>query len=89
LYQEDNFPITIQMVAWLPGNISPIHNHGTWGLVAVVSGQEKIGSGDLHRLQMHPIKLSWSVKNCWCREISSAFYLTQFTASSQSETNLL
>jgi predicted metal-dependent enzyme (double-stranded beta helix superfamily) len=41
LYQEHNFPITIQMVAWLPGNISPIHNHGTWGLVAVVSGQEK------------------------------------------------
>ncbi len=41
LYQEHDFPITIQMVAWLPGNISPIHNHGTWGIVALVGGQEK------------------------------------------------
>jgi len=41
LYQEYQFPITIQMVAWLPGHVSPIHNHGTWGIVAVVGGQEK------------------------------------------------
>lgn len=41
LYQEYQYPITIQMVAWLPGNISPIHNHGTWGIVALVGGQEK------------------------------------------------
>jgi len=41
LYDEYEFPLTIQMVAWLPGNISPIHNHATWGIVAVVGGQEK------------------------------------------------
>ncbi len=41
LYREPNYPITIQMVAWLPGNQSPIHNHATWGLVALISGQEK------------------------------------------------
>jgi len=41
LYQEYQFPITIQMVAWLPGHVSTIHNHGTWGIVAVVGGQEK------------------------------------------------
>lgn len=41
LYQEHQFPITIQMVAWLPGHSSPIHNHGTWGIVALVGGQEK------------------------------------------------
>lgn len=41
LFDEYEFPLTVQMVAWLPGNISPIHNHATWGIVAVVSGQEK------------------------------------------------
>ncbi|MEM7553278.1 MAG: cupin [Cyanobacteria bacterium P01_A01_bin.84] len=41
LYDEYEFPLTIQMVAWLPGNISPIHNHATWGIVAIVNGQEK------------------------------------------------
>jgi predicted metal-dependent enzyme (double-stranded beta helix superfamily) len=41
LYQEHNYPITVQMVAWLPSHISPIHNHATWGIVAIISGQEK------------------------------------------------
>lgn len=41
LYQEHQFPITVQMVAWLPENVSPIHNHGTWGIVAVIGGEEK------------------------------------------------
>jgi predicted metal-dependent enzyme (double-stranded beta helix superfamily) len=41
LYDEYEFPLTVQMVAWLPGHVSPIHNHSTWGIVALVSGQEK------------------------------------------------
>lgn len=41
LFQDHDFPLTVQMVAWLPGTPSPIHNHGTWGIVAVVNGQEK------------------------------------------------
>ena len=41
LYDEPDFPLTVQTVAWLPGQVSPIHNHGTWGLVALISGQEK------------------------------------------------
>jgi predicted metal-dependent enzyme (double-stranded beta helix superfamily) len=41
LYDEYEFPLTVQMVAWLPGRVSRIHNHATWGIVAVVSGQEK------------------------------------------------
>ena len=41
LYDEPFFPLTIQLVAWAPGIISPIHNHATWGLVALLSGQEK------------------------------------------------
>ncbi len=41
LYQEPDYPLTIQMVAWSPGKVSPIHNHATWGIVALVSGEEK------------------------------------------------
>lgn len=41
LYDEPNFPITVQTVAWSPGSISPIHNHATWGIVAILSGVEK------------------------------------------------
>jgi predicted metal-dependent enzyme (double-stranded beta helix superfamily) len=41
LYDEPDFPLTVQTVAWSLGQISPIHNHGTWGLVALISGQEK------------------------------------------------
>ncbi|MFM7450660.1 MAG: cupin [Leptolyngbyaceae cyanobacterium] len=41
LYDEPSFPLTIQLVSWAPGMISPIHNHGTWGLVALLNGQEK------------------------------------------------
>lgn len=41
LYDEPDFPLTVQTVAWLPGRVSPIHNHATWGVVALISGQEK------------------------------------------------
>jgi predicted metal-dependent enzyme (double-stranded beta helix superfamily) len=41
LYDEPSFPLTIQLVAWAPGTVSPIHNHGCWGLVALLSGLEK------------------------------------------------
>jgi predicted metal-dependent enzyme (double-stranded beta helix superfamily) len=41
LYDEPFFPLTVQLVAWVPGAVSPIHNHGSWGLVALLSGQEK------------------------------------------------
>ncbi len=41
LYQEPDYPLTVQTVAWLPGNVSKIHNHATWGVVALISGQEK------------------------------------------------
>ena len=29
------------MVAWAPGSQSKIHNHATWGIVAMVGGQEQ------------------------------------------------
>ncbi|MEL6855071.1 MAG: cupin [Cyanobacteria bacterium J06607_13] len=41
LYREHEYPLTVQMVAWAPGTQSTIHNHATWGIVAMVGGQEK------------------------------------------------
>lgn len=41
LYDEPDFPLTIQTVVWSPGSTSPVHNHGTWGIVALLDGQEK------------------------------------------------
>ncbi|NMF84381.1 cupin [Nodosilinea sp. P-1105] len=41
LYREHDFPLTVQMVCWLPGQTSTIHNHGTWGIVALIGGQER------------------------------------------------
>jgi predicted metal-dependent enzyme (double-stranded beta helix superfamily) len=41
LYDEPFFSLTVQLVAWMPGMTSPIHNHGCWGLVALLSGEEK------------------------------------------------
>jgi predicted metal-dependent enzyme (double-stranded beta helix superfamily) len=41
LYDELGFPLTVQTVTFAPGVVSTIHNHGTWGVVAVLKGQEK------------------------------------------------
>ncbi|MBH8565455.1 cupin [Nostoc sp. CENA67] len=41
LYDELGFPLTVQTVTFVPGTLSTIHNHGTWGVVAVLKGQEK------------------------------------------------
>ncbi len=41
LYDEPLFPLTVQLVSWAPGAMSSIHNHGTWGIVALMDGQEE------------------------------------------------
>lgn len=41
LYDEIGYPLTVQNVSFAPGTLSPIHNHGTWAVVAVLQGQEK------------------------------------------------
>lgn len=41
LYDEVGFPMTIQTEMSLPGTISQIHNHGTWGVVMVLQGKQK------------------------------------------------
>lgn len=40
LYREYQFPLTVQMVSWRPGSQSTIHNHATWGVVAMLGGHE-------------------------------------------------
>ena len=41
LYDELGFPMTIQTEMNLPGITSPIHNHGTWGIVTILQGKQK------------------------------------------------
>ncbi len=41
LYDEIGYPLTVQNVSFAPGVVSTIHNHGTWGVVAMLKGQEK------------------------------------------------
>lgn len=41
LYDEPDYPITVQLVSWQAESQSPIHNHGTWGLVYLLAGCEK------------------------------------------------
>lgn len=41
LYDDVDYPLTIQLVSWNPGMLSSIHNHGAWGLVAILDGEER------------------------------------------------
>ncbi len=41
LYDEPAYPITLQTEIMLPGTSTTIHNHGTWGVVATLQGQQK------------------------------------------------
>lgn len=41
LYDEIGYPLTIQNVITKPGIKSSIHNHGTWGVLFQISGEEK------------------------------------------------
>ncbi|MEM6452409.1 MAG: cupin [Cyanobacteria bacterium P01_D01_bin.105] len=41
LYDEAGYPLTVQIETLAPGRVSTIHCHGTWGIVAVLQGQEK------------------------------------------------
>ncbi len=41
LYDEIGYPLTVQVATYPPGTQSTVHNHGTWGVVAVLKGEEK------------------------------------------------
>ena len=57
LYREPEYPLTVQMVAWKPGTVSPIHNHATWGIVALIDGIEKNRFWKRSSTAKHPDKL--------------------------------
>lgn len=54
LYDEIGYPLTVQTVTADVGVITPIHNHGTWGVVALMEGQER---HTLWRRMSHPDRL--------------------------------
>lgn len=41
LYDEIGYPLTVQIATCLPGTTSTVHNHGNWGIVAVLRGEEE------------------------------------------------
>jgi len=41
LYDEIGYPLTVQIATYLPGTMSSVHNHGNWGIVAILKGEEK------------------------------------------------
>ncbi len=41
LYDEIGYPLTVQIATYVPGTVSTIHNHGNWGVVAILKGEEK------------------------------------------------
>jgi len=41
LYDEIGYPLTVQIETYQRGAQSSIHNHGTWGIVMILQGQEK------------------------------------------------
>lgn len=41
LYDELGYPLTVQTALAQPGVESTVHNHGNWGIVAILAGEEK------------------------------------------------
>ncbi|MEB3357937.1 MAG: cupin [Synechococcales bacterium] len=41
LYDEIGYPLTVETVVFAPGVTTSVHNHGTWGAIALIRGQEK------------------------------------------------
>jgi len=41
LHGEADHSLAVLAVAWLPGRAAPIHDHGTWAIVAGVEGAER------------------------------------------------
>jgi len=38
IYIDDNDTLSLFALVWLPGQWTPIHDHGTWGVVGVLEG---------------------------------------------------
>lgn len=40
LYEEPDHSLVVALLSWLPGRGTPPHDHGTWGVVVGISGEE-------------------------------------------------
>jgi predicted metal-dependent enzyme (double-stranded beta helix superfamily) len=40
LHEEADHTLSVALLSWLPGRGTPPHNHGTWGMVVGVEGDE-------------------------------------------------
>jgi predicted metal-dependent enzyme (double-stranded beta helix superfamily) len=41
LHEEADHSLAVFAISWLPGSVSPTHDHGTWAAVAGVTGVER------------------------------------------------
>lgn len=41
LHEEPDHTLAVFVVSWLPGRGAPVHDHGTWAVVAGVEGSER------------------------------------------------
>ena len=44
LYKDRDFGFVVMMLVWAPGQATPIHAHGTWGVEAVIKNQVRVTS---------------------------------------------
>lgn len=40
LHEEPDHTLVAAILTWLPGRITPPHDHGTWGVIAGIEGEE-------------------------------------------------
>jgi predicted metal-dependent enzyme (double-stranded beta helix superfamily) len=58
IYDEPDYPITVQNVVWNPQSLSSIHSHGTWGIVALLDGEEENSFWQPAPTAAHPGRIS-------------------------------
>ena len=46
LYKDSDFGFVVMMLVWAPGQETPIHAHGTWGVEAVIKNHVRVTSYD-------------------------------------------
>jgi predicted metal-dependent enzyme (double-stranded beta helix superfamily) len=44
LYKDPDFGFVVMMLVWAPGQQTPIHGHGTWGVEAVIKNRVRVTS---------------------------------------------
>ena len=40
LHEEPDHTLVVALLTWLPGRITPPHDHGTWGVIVGIEGEE-------------------------------------------------